>query len=410
MTESRTADDPRVHDRRSLLSTALGLAAGVGLGGCSKGETDGPGAAPSGEAAAPEGFPFGLDETLFENHGLAPLTLETKRALLDGLVTPTDRIFVRNNLGPPPASVLEDRDAWCIEVTGVANPGTLSLGDLKTLGRATVACVLQCSGNGRRFFEHGASGSQWGVGAAANVIWTGVPLRAVIEHLGGAVDGARFATVLGGDPLPEGLDPKLRIERSVPLEAAIERGILAWELNGAPLDLVHGAPLRLVMPGYYGVNQVKHAEGLALTAEESDHKIQAKSYRVRPIGESSDPSQPSMWEMNVKSWITSPLESAATGETYVTGVAFSGAGPATRVEVSTDGGTTWNDAEFVGPDLGAFAWRTFAFPWKAAAGTHTLMCRATDTSGATQPELRVENERGYRHNGWRDHGVQVTVS
>lgn len=396
-------------DRRGVLARTLSLAAGAGLlAGCGRSGGSEAGDEPD---AGVGGFPEDLDPEHFVNHGTEPLTLETKRALLDGLITPTERIFVRNNQGPPAGDPCADPDAWEVEFTGVGAPRTLTVGDLKGLGCETVAAVLQCSGNGRRFFEHGASGSQWGVGAAANVLWTGVPLRDVVAELGGAADGARFATALGGDALSPALDPSREsIERSVPLADAMDRALLAWDMNGAPLGLHHGGPLRLVVPGYYGVNQVKFTKRVALTPEESPMRIMTNSYRVRPIGASSDPSQPSMWRMNVKSWITSPLEDRAAGAQYVTGVAFSGEAPVTGVEVSADGGTTWQLADFLGPDLGPHAWRTFSMKWDAPAGTHTLVCRATDGTGTVQPKERVENERGYAHNGWSDPGVVVKVS
>lgn len=396
-------------DRRGVLARTLGLAAGAGLlAGC--GRSGGAEAGDEPDAGA-DGFPAALDPANFENHGTSPLTLETKRALLDGLLTPTELVFVRNNLGPPAESAYADPDAWSVEFTGVRSPRSMTVGDLKGIGHETVAAVLQCSGNGRRFFEHGASGSQWGVGAAANVLWTGVKLSDVVAELGGPADGARFVTALGGDTMPDVLDPATDgIERSVPIEDAMERAILAWDMNGAPLDGLHGGPLRLVVPGYYGVNQVKFARRVALTEEESETRIMTNSYRVRPIGASSDPSQPTMWRMNVKSWITSPLEDAAAGPMHVTGVAFSGEAPVTGVEVSADGGATWRSADFLGPDLGPHAWRTFSMKWDAPAGTHTLVCRATDARGNVQPKERLENERGYAHNGWSDPGVVVKVS
>ncbi|MEO1696476.1 MAG: sulfite oxidase [Planctomycetota bacterium] len=405
--QSSPSDGGPLGTRRSLLASALGLAAGAGaLASC--GEEP---AIESATADDPDALPFDLDASYFVNHGTAPLTLETKRALLDGLITPTERVFVRNNNGPPAGKRLVDPSSWSVAFEGFGDGRSMTLAELQGLGRETMACVLQCSGNGRRFFSHGASGSQWGVGAAANVVWTGVSLARVSEALGGPAAGARFVTATGGDQLPPIDDvSSVVVERSVPLEHALSHAMLAWSMNGAPIPVTHGGPLRLVVPGYYGINQVKYVERLALTAEESTAKIQARGYRVRPIGESGDPSQPSMWEMNVKSWITSPLETSAAGDTFVTGVAFSGAGAIDRVEVSVDGGATWGAAEFLGPDLGPFAWRTFALPWKATAGTHRLVCRATDAAGETQPEERLENERGYRHNGWRDHGVDVTVS
>ncbi|WP_235602550.1 molybdopterin-dependent oxidoreductase, partial [Sulfitobacter pontiacus] len=249
-------------------------------------------------------------------------TLETKRAAQGSeLITPTTELYIRNNLPAPSDKIVADRDAWEVEIDGVANPGKMTVGALKTLGVETVVCVLQCSGNGRAFFDHETSGSQWSVGAAGNVVWTGVPVRAVIDAMGGADADAVYLTGTGGEDIPQGLPPEsIQVERSVP-KAAMDRAILAWEMNGEPVPLAHGGPLRLIIPGYYGVNNIKYLKRLALTVEESPNKIQQTGYRVRPVGEKGDPSQPSMYEMSVKSWITGPLVDAATGKVQIHGVA-----------------------------------------------------------------------------------------
>ena len=360
---------------------------------------------PQGAGGSSHRAPTPLD---FIAHG--EMTLETRRELLNGLVTPSDQLFVRGNLGFPNESILEDRDGWTLEVEGVGSPKSLTLADLKGIGHTTTAAVLQCSGNGRKFFEHGPSGSPWGVGAAGNVLWTGVALREVIDALGGVAGGAKFITGTGGEDVPADIERTVIVERSVPIEPAMENALLAWDMNSEPLSLSHGGPLRLVVPGYYGVNNVKYLKKLAATTEESDAKIQQTSYRVRPIGADGAPDQPSMWDMNVKSWVSSPLASRTAGKTHVTGVAFSGQAPIESVEVSTDGGGTWSDAELVGPDLGPFAWRQFALAWDARPGEHTLASRARDAAGNVQPELRVENHRGYKHNGWRDPAVTIAIS
>lgn len=338
-------------------------------------------------------------------------TLETKReAIGASVITPTDRLFVRNNLPAPDESILADRDAWQVTIQGTKQSRTLSLAELKTLGVETVATVLQCSGNGRAFFDHKASGTPWQVGAAGCVLWTGVPVRKVVEALGGVEKGAKFMTSTGGEVLPQGLDPKsLVVERSVPL-AAMENALLAWEMNGEPLPLAHGGPLRLIVPGYYGVNNIKYVKQVAFTDRETDAKIQTSGYRMRPVGEKGAPDQLSMWEMNVKSWVTSPVTSAAAGRVQIQGVAFGGAHAVKSVEVSIDGGRSWRKARFVGPDLGQFAWRPFVLEAELKPGTYTIASRATNTKGSTQPEEFPENERGYGHNGWRRHAVEVTVA
>lgn len=344
-------------------------------------------------------------------------TIETKRGSIgSGIVTPDGKLYIRNNVKPPSDAIVADRDAWRVEIAGVRQPRTLTVGELKTIGLVTVAAVLQCSGNGRKYFQDKLAGSQkisgtpWTVGAAGCVIWTGVPLKAVVEALGGGVEGARFITGTGGEELPAGLKPQdVIVERSVPI-GTLGDVILAWEMNGEPISLAHGGPLRMIVPGYSGVNNVKYVKTVALTASETDAKIQSSSYRIHALGERGTPAHPSVWEQPVKSWITSPLEGGRAGRVQVTGVAFGGMTAAAGVEVSTDGGATWNKAEFVGPDLGRFAWRTFVLPVDLAAGRHLLVSRATDGRGAVQPEETEVNGSGYSHNGWRAPGVELTLA
>ena len=341
-------------------------------------------------------------------------TMETRRSAFGtSVLTPTDQLYVRNNLPPPDASILDNRDAWTISIEGVKNPRTFSLGELKTMGLETVATVLQCSGNGRGFFPSKPSGTQWTVGAAGCVFWSGVPVRTVVAALGGGVDGTVYLTGTGGEKLPDGVDPlSVLVERSVPIEA-LGDAILAWELNGEPIPLAHGGPLRLVVPGYQGVNNIKYIKRLALTPQQSKARIMASSYRLSPPGTKSSPDQRSVWEMVVKSWINGPLSEEGplkAGMTQIHGVAFAGMQPVQGVEVSVDGGATWNRAQLIGPDLGRFAWRQFVLPVRLAPGTHVLASPATDAAGHAQPAEREENIRGYNNNSWRDHAVTVTVA
>ena len=406
----RLARRTELTTRRSFLSRAAAAGGGLALVGVPRGgwPTDQVEAAALQEVTLPPG----KDADNFIQH--SSLTFETKReAFGTSGIVPYERLFVRNNLPTPDVSFVGDRDGWELAVEGVRNPRSLTVRELKSLGVETVATVLQCSGNGRTFFSHETSGSQWGVGAAGCVIWSGVPVRAVVDALGGAAGGARFVTGTGGEVLPDGLDRnEVAVERSIPLEKGMEDALLAWEMNGEPLPLAHGGPLRLVVPGYFGINQIKYLERLAFAPEESDTAIMRTGYRFRPIGEDGDPSQPSMWEMSVKSWINHPVGDGTlrAGSVVVDGVAFGGTRPVRRVELSTDGGRRWQAAPLVGPDLGRYAWRQFALSVTLGAGTHTLASRATDEAGNTQPADRVENHRGYGNTSWRDHSVTVTVA
>jgi sulfite dehydrogenase len=372
-----------------------------------------PGLARAGEAAAaPKPLPAYVawkDPASLIVHSTS--TLETRRAAFGtSVITPSEQLYIRNNLPAPDAAILNDRDNWELGVEGVRNPRNFTLRELRTLGLETVAMVLQCSGNGRSFFPGKPSGTPWNVGAAGCVVWSGVPVRAVVEALGGTAGGVRFMTGTGGEKLPAGIDPKtVIVERSVPLEAMAD-ALLAWEMNGTPLTLAHGGPLRLIVPGYTGVNNIKYIKRLAFTNAESDARIMSHGYRLTPPGGSGDPSQPSVQEMTIKSWINSPHPESGelrSGQLQVHGVAFGGLHGVKRVEVSVDGGKSWRDARLVGPDLGKYAWRQFALPVKLGAGTHVLASRATDTRGNVQPETRLENQGGYNNTSWADHAVKV---
>lgn len=341
-------------------------------------------------------------------------TIETRRGSFGaGVVTPAEQLYIRNNLPAPDASIIVERDAWEIFIDGVKTPRKLTLRELKTIGLETVAMVLQCSGNGRGFFPGKPSGTPWQVGAAGCVVWSGVPVRQVAEALGGLSTGMLFMTGTGGEKLPEGLDPKtIVVERSVPVGAMTD-AILAWEMNGSPISLAHGGPLRLIVPGYTGVNNIKYVKRLAFTAKESDAHIMSHGYRISPPGAKSDPSQPSVQEMTVKSWINSPIPdsgSVKSGRLQLHGVAFGGIHGVAKVEVSVDGGKSWSLARFVGPDLGRYAWRQFALSVELVSGSHIVASRATDTAGNVQPELRMENAGGYNNTSWLDHAVKVTVA
>ena len=372
-----------------------------------------PGLARAGEAAAaPKPLPAYVawkDPASLIVHSTS--TLETRRAAFGtSVITPSEQLYIRNNLPAPDAAILNDRDNWELGVEGVRNPRNFTLRELRTLGLETVAMVLQCSGNGRSFFPSKPSGTPWTVGAAGCVVWSGVPVRAVVEALGGTAGGVRFMTGTGGEKLPAGIDPKtVIVERSVPLEA-ITDALLAWEMNGTPLTLAHGGPLRLIVPGYTGVNNIKYIKRLAFTTTESDARIMSHGYRLSPPGGSGDPSQPSVQEMTIKSWINSPHPESGelrSGQLQVHGVAFGGLHGVKRVEVSVDGGKSWREARLVGPDLGKYAWRQFALPVKLGAGTHVVASRATDTRGNVQPETRLENQGGYNNTSWADHAVKV---
>lgn len=396
--------------RRRLLGTSLGTLAAAGLASFTRGAS-----AQTAPLSAPRPLPSYVnwkDASSLIVHSSS--TIETKRSAFGtSVITPAEQLYIRNNLPAPDPSILANRDAWEVAIEGVKTPRKFTVAQLKSIGLETVAMVLQCSGNGRGFFPSKPSGTPWTVGAAGCVVWSGVPVRAVVDALGG-LDGARlFMTGTGGEKLPEGIDPKsVIVERSVPV-AAMADALLAWEMNGAPISLAHGGPLRLIVPGYTGVNNIKYLKQLSFTNAESDARIMSHGYRITPPGAKADPNQASVLEMTVKSWINSPIGEGtptAAGWVQIHGVAFGGVNAVKKVEVSIDGGKNWREARFVGPDLGKYAWRQFVLSVRLPAGEYTLASRATDSAGHVQPETRGENVSGYNNTSWADHAVKVTVA
>ena len=365
-------------------------------------------------AALSRPMPGSKQQATFIVHNELPWALETLRSSFGySPITPESHFFVRNNLPMPDASIVENRDAWSFEIEGANKSGSISLGELKRMNTSTIATVLQCSGNGRAFFSHKPSGSQWGIGAAGCALWTGVSVADVFKRFGGPKTDLPFLTTTGGENIPEGIEfEQVAVQRSLPIEKGLKDCMLVWEMNGAPLSLAHGGPLRLIVPGFYGVNNVKWVKKLAATLAESGAKIQQTGYRVRDIGESGGPQHPSMWRMNVKSWINGPGADntpVLPGKQFVYGVAFSGERGIEKVEVSSDNGKSWKQAELFGPDLGIDAWRTFKLEVDLALGEHRFVSRATDTAGDTQPQKRKENHRGYGNTSWEDAGLDITV-
>ena len=399
--------------RRQLLAGGAGALAGsglIGLAGKAAAQASAPAAAAATGARPLPAYVAWKDPSAVIVHSAT--TIETKRSAFGTSgITPAENLYIRNNLPAPDASIVTNRDAWQVSIEGVRNPRVLTVADLRSIGIETVATVLQCSGNGRGYFPSKPSGTPWTVGAAGCVLWSGVPVRYVVEALGGPVAGVQYLTGTGGEKLPDNVDPlSVIVERSVALKA-MNDAILAWEMNGAPLSLAHGGPLRLIVPGYQGVNNIKYVKRVALTPAETQAKIMSTGYRITPLGEQSKSSEPSVQELNVKSFVTSPAgdRSVKAGVVYVTGVAFSAGAPIRRVEVSSDGGRTWIDAPFMGPDLGRFAWRQFAMPLRMAAGNYVVVSRATDSAGNVQPEQRAENAHGYSNNSWKDPAVMLSV-
>ncbi len=332
-------------------------------------------------------------------HTARPAVLETPPQLLIAeRVTPTPLLFVRNNQQPVDAATLEPAKlaGWTIELSGLVDqPQTFdAAATLEALDPVECEMVLQCSGNSRALFTAAApvKGTLWGRGAMGNVKFAGVPLSKLLEHL--AVrpqEGAKFLTAEGRDAPEAG---EQDFEHSIPLDDALEKSFLALRLNGQPLPAIHGGPVRLVTPGYYGTMHVKWLSRLRFEPRESDHTSQIPHYRTprEPIkpGQpfeftyaNSDPN----WRMKIKSVVLSPPPGArvSPGEIEVKGVAFNdGESRIDSVLISTDAGRTWKAAELAVPES-PYAWYGWRTKVKLAFGNRQIWARAFDRQGRSQP-------------------------
>ncbi len=340
-----------------------------------------------------------------------PLDAETPAEAFASWITPNDRFFVRSHFGPPPSDRI-DPASWRLSVKGlVAAELRLSLSDLARFEEAGVTAVVQCSGNGRAFHRPRTAGVQWRKGAVGNARWTGVRLRDVLAKAS-VQPKARHLHLLGADrPV---LPSTPLFLRSIPIEKALHPDtILAYKMNGEPLPLLHGAPLRLIAPGWMADACVKWLADLTLSETEAPGYYMQIAYRypVRPVrpGENIEPADLRPVEaMIVKSFITSPHDGGtANGDVVVQGVAWTGEGRIVSVEVSADGGRTWSKARLTGDEV-PYAWRSWEHAWRPArSGSHVLLCRATDDRGHTQPERSPWNPSGFLWNGWDRVTVEV---
>ena len=356
------------------------------------------GAAETGQPTADQLIP-GKDRRLFvHNPSTAGFEIETPLELLtEDPITPLPKLFVRNNQQPSWSATLEPApaDPWTIDIMGMLEyPRTIALDELRQMPQVEHELVLQCSGNGRAMFSKASpvKGSQWAHGAMGNVRFKGVPLKSVFEKFDVRPDvGAKFVTAEGSEsPSKPGAAD---FEHSLPLAEVLARSIIALELNGQPLAAVHGGPVRLVTPGYYGTMHVKWLSRLRLEAQETVNHHQAKRYRtprepMKPGAEfdyALDNSDPH-WRMRIKSVIFAPAADAklGAGKLLASGIAWNdGTSLIDAVELSLDEGKTWRRAEL--QRSGRYAWQRWQAPLSLTPGKHTLVCRAVDTLGNAQP-------------------------
>lgn len=324
-----------------------------------------------------------------------PYNAETPWDALGAPTTPPSAFFTRNNFPIPRIA----RDAWRLALSGaVARPATLSFHDLAALPAKDLEVVLECAGNGRTLMRPVPDGTPWGERAVGCAVFRGVPFAEAARACG--VEPGAIEFVFRGADAGKAGGRAMAFERSLPGDVALHPDtLLCFEMDGAPLAPEHGAPVRLLVPRWYGVASVKWVvEARAVTAPFDGHFQRERYVYERTQGE---PSAVPVREMRVKSLVASPREGATlpAGEPVtVQGWAWSGSAAIAGVDVSTDGGATWHPAT-LGPSRGPYAWRAWSLPWTPAApGDVTLISRARDVSGAEQPREAEWNLHGYGNN------------
>jgi DMSO/TMAO reductase YedYZ molybdopterin-dependent catalytic subunit len=328
---------------------------------------------------------------------------------LDGFadyITPLDRFFVRTHVYTPRVDIGQ----WRLAVGGeVASPLMLTMDDLRRMPSVELVSVLECAGNGRGFYEPSMPGLQWGHGAVGNGRWRGVRLADVLKRAG--LKPSPKEVLFNGADVPIGTMPDF--QRSIPIAKALHPAILlAYEMNGETLPVEHGFPLRVVVPGWAGDSWIKWVTSISVLNREHDGFWMARAYRhpgrAVPPGTAVPPEQMQpVTSLRVKSVIVEPRDDrgivtvpAAGSPLTIRGAAWSGdAGPVTRVEVSVNEGRSWSRATMPGNQRTDFGWRLWSYRWTPRRqGNYTVLVRARDAAGNTQPLEQEWNPSGYAWN------------
>jgi DMSO/TMAO reductase YedYZ molybdopterin-dependent catalytic subunit len=320
-----------------------------------------------------------------------PANLEMPFTSLDGFITPNEQFYVRCHFPIPEI----DARSWRLKIEGaVDRPFALSYDEMCQMKSHTITATLECAGNSRVFLVPKVKGVQWQLGAVGNAEWTGVFLRDLFQQTGMRND-AREIILEGADngaiaepPRPDG---KIHFARSLPIEKAMDDVLLAFQMNGEQLSAAHGFPLRAIVPGWYAMASIKWLQRIIVTEKSYNGYYQTVDY-ARWERTDSGPVLVPITEMQVKAEIARPEinEVINAGESYrVRGSAWSAQAEIAQVELSTDGGASWQLVRLKDPSK-PNAWRLWEFEWRTPTkpGRYTLLARATDSRGRTQPDKR----------------------
>ncbi len=327
------------------------------------------------------------------------LDLETPVDYFDSWLTPVSHFFVRNHMHEP---VELNAGDWRLNVGGeVDKTETFSLRELAQLPVHSVVNTLECAGNGRGLYRPQVPGIQWQKGAVSTAHFSG-PRLADVLHRAGVQSNGKHVMFRGLDEVPGKVPPFIR---SIPIEKALDSDtIIATHMNGEPLTKHHGFPARSLVPGWVGAASVKWLTEIKVLESEFVGNFMSPGYRLpnQPVkpGDSVKPEDTHvLTALNVKSVISGPLDGSSLkpGRVSVHGAAWAGEADIVKVEISSNGGSTWNPAA-LGHKQSRFAWRLWAYAWNAKPGDYVIQSRATDSQGRVQPAEPAWNPSGYLYN------------
>lgn len=335
-----------------------------------------------------------------------PLNAETPKRYLRSWITANKAFFDRNQGEIPEQEI--DLSQWQLTIGGtVTKPLVIDYETLLRMPKATAANTLECSGNSRSLLAEKASGNPWTIGGVGNAVWGGVWLKDLLQQAGIAQETRHVAFEGFDKPLGKA---QIKFIRSIPIEKALSTTMLAYEMNGEPLPLKHGFPLRGLALGWAGASCVKWLSKITLMHEPYEGFFMDRVYRVYDKGQ--DPkSGEVVTELRLKSIITQPEDNALfpQGDITILGAAYAGEERVTAVEVSTDNGATWQPATFIGPNE-PFAWRQWQYVFTVSQpGEYTILSRAADDKGLKQPMQASWNPLGYYNNGVTEHKITFRV-
>lgn len=327
---------------------------------------------------------------------IIPENQEFPMLSLSSWVTPANKHYIRNHFAYPTLPLND----WVLHIEGlVQRPVSLNYQTLFQFPQITLSVTLECAGNKRAYYHPKAKGDQWEQGAVSNALWTGVPLRTLLQ-VAGIMPQVREVIFEGMDAGERAdLPGTFHFARSLPIEKAMHPDtLIALYMNGSPIPYKHGYPARLIVPNWYGMASVKWLSRIVAADQAFQGPFQSRDYVV--YASETDSLRRPVTLMKVNSVISQPTDQAIVrrGKHFITGAAWSGHGIVKIVEISLDQGESWDLVTWLDSEV-TNSWRRWGWEWHVPVpGTYFIMVKATDVMGNSQPLQAAWNVKGYENN------------